>query len=247
MQTRFHSVVVGGYPHVRVLVHSAVGYVKHIIIVANLSKSSSANIIRKKVGKSGNIDKSIPNKVTILIAPVIPRFQCATFARCGLVDIATGIYIDFAARRSKDNAVVHFDRAIEYLAVFVAVVFFTLIVNEAVAKSCQQTGFFVKVVPIIIRMVVLLDRNIAANDEAVFCYPIGSLIQHDPFVDPKAFTEVITGAIFLFNKRSADQNTNIVEHKLLAIHGGLAGNGSEILRREIVQSRAVQRRSPACV
>ena len=88
MHAGLNTVIVGGNPHIGVLVHLAVANIEEIIVVADLREPLGVYVISKVVGASLNIREAVSENVAILAAPVPTGFQAASLRFCCRVHIA---------------------------------------------------------------------------------------------------------------------------------------------------------------
>ena len=235
MHSGLDAVAVGGHPHGGVLVHHAAAGVEEVVVLADLRQALGTGIVREVVGDPIDIDEAVTDKIAVFIAPVFAVFQRASSARCSLVDVAAHVHIDFAACRSEDNAVVHFDRAIEYLAVFVAVVFFALVINKTIAKSGQQAGLFIKVIP---RDVLDIGRHgmgISIGNVSLLIQPIRPFLKRHKAAEPRFPGNIVLRTVLSLAERSADQSALIVKGVGQRINGTNAGIHLVILLIEVVE------------
>ena len=247
MYTRLDAVIIDRHPHIGVLVHLPAVGIEHIVVVTDLREALGVNVVGKVVGKSVNIDKSVADKISVFIAPVLAILQRTASARGGLVDIAAGVLEHLAYGPGKDDATLYLDRSVVHLAVLTAPVRCALVGHKAAALAGQQAGLLIEVIPIVIGMVVLLMREVAVGKIAFAVHPIGSLIKNDPLARQEALTEVVASSPPLLHEGSSDQHALVVEHELLIIHRDRSRNGGIIRRREVVQIRVLQRGAPAGV
>ena len=211
VHTRLDAVAIGTDPHGGILVQLAAASVEEVVVLANLRQALGVSVVGEVVGKSVDLSKAIADKISVFIAPVFAILQCAASARCGLVDIAAGVHIDFAARCGKDDAIVHLDRAIEHLAVFVAIVFFTLVINKAAALASQQAGLLIEVIPRDILHVVRHGMCIAVRHIALDIQPIGTLLQRHETAEPCFARDEVFGSFLGGAERASYQLSLLVE------------------------------------
>ena len=248
MQAGLYAVTVCGNPHVGVFIHFPGRRVKHIIVFANLGKALCTGIIREVIGNSFDIDKSVADKVTILITPVFTGFRRAVPASGRRIDITASVHVNNAAGSRKDDSVVHTDGAVKYLTIFIAIILFPAIIKEAAAEPRQQAGFFIEMIPGDIFDIGRNRVRVSVGNIPVNIQPIGPFLQRYKATEPCFTGHIIFCALFRFAECAAHKLSLIIEGIGQRIDGANAGIHFVIRLIKVIEIRLaalVSNRLPA--
>ncbi len=170
MHAGLNAVSIYADPHICILVHKTAAGIEHVIIAADLGEALSTDIVSEVVGVAFNIRKAVCDDIAVCITEILTTLKSA--ANGVAFNIAYGVLQYLAHADGEYDAVINFDRTVKHLAVFVAVVGFALVSYETAAFADEESGFFIEVIPVVVRMVVFLMGSAALGNKAVAVNPI---------------------------------------------------------------------------